>query len=799
MAIKKIPEISGPSYGGVIYGLTINQQFSQSPSKLKLNIVNKTGKYSDVSLNTAQSVKFGSFNFKGTVWSSALNYSANESVLSVELIDNSIILDRTYVILWKRGLMGLNGAEITRSKTIELKDTILVPKYIQQGFSQIMVLEEKKLEDQVISRKSRSLKGGTRVGSAIVLGEEDFADSNCDIPDTYYYFNDLKNQFNFRFKNAPSDSSIKGTYEGTMREVLNNWCADLGYDYYWDFSDDSLVFYEVSRGITGRLPSTSAENLISINSTNSMEGTYRQYGVAFTQKPKSPVKELSFSKTLKSYTVVNPVHHSRFLSRSGSGGSFSGNDGGTSLGKRSVNSILTAGFVGYVSRSLRDLHCYKDAQYGALGIDISRNSTAPIDKKSLIDLLCKLGYFDTVKSLEEFDAPGLPNYTALLVNYDSAYADTIYDSEQELLTKIGKWYRIPSESRTSFYCTSTSVVEISTSVEPEGTVQEEDNEDFAGKKMYDRGGQISHDSAALQESLNLNSLAQDIQNCTPIIIDLKESGVDQYLIDANIIKENQFNSVVLFPSTRLLDKIRLSVNLGSGNNPMEKTWRQARDASGSSGRKECNDYETRLEQSECKSAEEEARERATRQAYPGVNQEPQELFSGLENATAHRCSIKVKGGGADFFGPSYGQLRVVTTTNIEAKKISNSNQSNQFLFSEGKPGEANDVSEIRVAIDNITSSSADEFRKKRTESFYRARDVVANSSTRTATYVFAGEPPSGFSMSPSDGLSGLDITLSSDGFTTTATFSSRGPKPPKNNSSLRSVNSQLNRASFNAQ
>jgi hypothetical protein len=752
-------------------------------------------------LNASQTVKFGSFSFNGKVWSSRTSFSAEQSVLEVELIDNSIILDRVYVVLWKRGLFNIQGSEINRSKDFDFPgETILVPKYVSAGYSQVLTFEEKSLQKETIVRKSRSLAKGQRVGGAIVIGQEEFADSSCDIPETYYYFNDLKALFPFKFTGAPSDATMKGGYEGTLRDVINNWCSDFGYDYYWDFSKDQLVFYEVSRGITGKLPESTAANILSKDVTSSLEGTYRQYGVAFTQKPKSAVKDISLSKTLKSYITVNPVSISRFISKSGAGGSYKENEA-PSLGDRDKKEIFSAAFAGYISRSLRDLYCYSKAQYAPLGIDTSKNSSREIDKVPLLDLLKKVGYADTIQSLEEFDQPKLPNYFSFLINYDSGLADAIFEAEQSLLTKIGKWYRIPSSSGTAFYCTPTSVVEVTTSVDPEGTVQEDENEDFAGRKMYDRGGQMSHDSNAIQETLKLNSLTQEIQNCSPIIVDLKESGIDQYLIDAGIIKDGEFNSVVLIPSTKLLDRLSFKLSMSRGQNPVEKTWQEIRDASNSNGKSECYDYEKRLEGFQCFSAEEEARNKAIKKAYPDSNAQPQELYSGLMNKTADRCSVSIKGGSISFFGPADAQIKVVTTVDISAKKIPSVAQSSsqQFLFSEGGIGAAEDVSEIRVAIDNITSSGLDDFQKKRTENFHRARDIVASSPTRTVSYTFAGDPPSGLSLNPQEGLSSLDITFSSDGFTTSATYSTRGPKPPKNNSVLRAVNSQLNRSSFNGQ
>jgi hypothetical protein len=319
--------------------------------------------------------------------------------------------------------------------------------------------------------------------------------------------------------------------------------------------------------------------------------------------------------------------------------------------------------------------------------------------------------------------------------------------------------------------------------------------------MFDRGGEMSNDSAFLQEKLNLGSKLQDIQNCSPLVIDLKESGALAYLVNAKLVSaKDPFNAIFILPTVSLIQsKIGLSVSLSTGENDLEKTWEEIRDANASSGTKTCSDYEKRLEASQCTSAKDEARQKLMKEINNSQpNQNEADFVSGLISKKAKECTISMNGGGnITFSTPSYGSYRVITTVNVEVKQISTLSDNKQFLFSSGSIGNASDVSEIRVAIDNQTDSGEDFFQKKRTGEITVAQNIDASTPTKTVSYKFAGNPE-GVSLSPSNGLSSLDVSLTSEGFTTSVTFSTRSPKPAKNSSVMRQVHSQFNRTSFNA-
>jgi hypothetical protein len=801
MAIKNVPKIVGPDYGGVIYGLNLSIGYSTEPSKLTIDIVNQNGVYSLPALNSSEQIKFSNFTFNGIVWSYNIKESAGEKILQVTFVDNSIILDRYYVLLWKRGLLGLPGTKKTRKKTFNFSDeTIIVPVKAQtlSGFGYTK-FDDRRLGNVSIDANSYSL-GSSRVGNVILVGHEKFANSACDIPDTYYTFNDLKGQIPVNMSSAPNNSTWKATHEGSLREVLSSWCSDLGFDYYWNFSSNTLNFYDVSRGIA-TIPDITASNIISKDQSASMAGTYRHYGIGYTAIPKSPVKTISFSRSIVILYSASAYPISYFINKIGVVQKIN-QDSGKWGGNRNQNDFIHAGFLGYVCRSLRDLFCFQNEHWEALGYKVNSNVSA--NKSQLINLLKNKLNYEAIGDLESFDAKNLPNYDFTFLSRDPTIADKWFEKEKELLQYIGKYYRSSDSSGSFFYCNANYTIEIEISVDPEGQVLEGDSLDFAGRKVIDRGGSMSHDETKIKEALGYDKLITQIQNCAPIHIDLKESGILDTLLSAKILSKDQakdINTLVIYPNSSKFVKTKLGFtsSLSNGTHPLEKTVTDIKNANISSGRKNCKEYEKNLEKGSCKQAEETARDIAIKNAGGIINstENQDDFISGLLTKTARSCRITLlNSGGVTFFAPSDDPLQVVCRYTININKI-NTTDTDQFLWSVGSPGIADDVAEIRVSNENITDPDEDSYQKRRPGVLIKPADSVCATPQQEIKYVFAGEPEN-INLNPGNGLSNLDISLSSDGFTTSATFSTKPPKPSKPNNMVRHVQSQFNRASYNA-
>lgn len=805
MAIKNVPSIllggQDRPYGGVIYGLNMGIGYSAEPSKLVIDIVNENGIYSTPTLNVQTQVTFDNFTFNGIVWSYNIKETAAEKTLQVTLIDNSIILDRYYVLLWKRGLLGEIGTKRSVFRTFDFSDeSILVPKR-NNSLSGFPITQFAEVRLGSVTMPSDSFEFGSKtIGNLILVGKEKFANSPCDIPDTYYTFNDLKSKIPVTMESPPNNSTWRATHEGTLREVLSSWCSDLGFDYYWNFSSNTLEFYDVTRGIAN-VPDVTASNIISKEKSVSLAGTFRQYGIGYTAMPKSAVKTLSTSKSNVILYSVSPYPISYFINKIGIPQSINA-DSGKWGGRRSQDDFVHAAFLGFVCRSLRDLYCFQKQHWEALGYKI--NSGLTTNKKQILNALRKFGFQDMISDLESFDAKDLPNYDINFISRDPTVADKWHETEQQLLQYHGRYYRSSDSSGSFFYCNSNFTIEIEISVDPEGQLVEDNTIDFAGRKVIDRGGTMSHDEASAREAIGYENLTSEIQNCAPIHIDLKESGILDAFVTARLLTGTQakdINTLVIFPNSQKFVKTKLGFtsSLSRGSNPLEQTFNDIKRANIDSGKKNCAKYEENLEKNSCKAIEETARDKAIVNAGGTTNStdNPDDYISGLLTRTARSCNISLKDGGSvRIYAPSDSSLQVVCRYNITINKLTTIG-TQQFLWSEGFPGTANDVAEIRINNENVTDPNEDSFQSKRPGPLIKPADAACVTPQQEIKYTFAGSP-SNVTLSPKNGLSNLDISLSSDGFITTTTFTTKPAKPSKANNVVRYVQSQLNRASYNA-
>jgi hypothetical protein len=793
MAIKNIPTIEGPSYGGLIYSLSLDSGYSSSPSSLTLRIVSKSGKYSTPVLNQKVTIKFGSFIFRGTVWSYTFKDDAGESILEVVVNDNSIILDRIYVLLWKRGLLGSPSKPSKKeTKFIKLNEKVFIPEIrLDRGTVRLV---SKTLNGANVERLRGSYFANR--GSYIILGEEDFPDTNCDIPDTKYSFNNLRSLLPVPVVGAPSSANLKNTYEGTLREVLNSWCSDLGFEFYWDYSNDRLVFYNVQSGITSLPTGRKSASIISTSESWSMDGSFAQYGIAYSAQPKSPAKEISAGASLTTIINVPPVHYSQFINKSLRNRTFE--DSGTNGTGRPAREILEAALIGYASRPLRDLWIFtkytpeKSMQLLGYG----GGSAKLLDKKQAVEILRLNGYSESIEALESVFGADLPRHNVYLASFNSDIADQVAEGEQETLRNVGKWYRIPQSSRSSFYCSANVVAKIDVSVDPDPTIMEAAHEKFAGKKIYDRGGEVGGDTLGIQDKLKIleENGPANLQNCMPITLSLKETGFVFALLQAKLITEKElekFNVLVLLPTIDVSKSfIGLDVRFSRRRNPFENTVADIVRAKNESGEPECKDYEEKLAQTACKSAKEEAREKSMKEVLPPKKDDDE--VSGLINSNSTYCKISLKGGEAELYAPSDGAYQTVIRWTVDVKKI-DTEDTQQKILSSGFVGSADSVAEIRVNIDNVTSFEDSLGNQPPPQ----ATPNIICGPQGSVSYTFAGEPE-GVPLSPGAGLTNLNISLGSDGFTTTVGYKTRIPKPAKSDQVLRKANSQLNRLSFNA-
>lgn len=809
MAIKNIPSITGPTFGGIIYGLSLESNYSEAPSKLKLNIINEKGNYTinDSNLFGLTTVEFGNFKFDGYLYSYSQKITSEEKVLEVDIIDKSIELDKYWVMLWKKGLLNEKGAEISVKKTFDFsKEGVLGPKK-SLGTLPFVKFELKKLGKVELIRPSYGLPKPIKKNNVLLIGKEKFRDSKCQIADTDYNFTELLQAIGLTGINVNNvtdkNSNYRRTYEGTLRSVLSSWCSDFGMSFYWDYSENTLIFYDISAGISSIPTALDSSNILSKDVSSSVEGTFRQYGIGLTQKPRTPPQELTdtFSSVITQSNNAYPLSY--FMSKKGYSQSITDESTARWGAQRSLAEFITAAHCGFISDALRDIYSYENEHWEVFGYE--PRSSILANKTKIIGLLKQLSY-DALTDYEQLDGVGLPNFDFAFINYDATVHQKWKDIEQEMLGYLGRYYRIPDSTSSFVYCSEDQIIEVEVTTEPRQTRQEEQSEDFAGQYIHERGGSMSHSQEQAQKELGYTPLIRAIQICAPVHIDLKEAGLIDYLVP-DILSEAQrdsVNTLVIAPNSlkfiRKFIGFRAS-SFRSTTHPLEVSRIDILNQQNDNNKTKCKNYETNLEKKSCITAEEEARKIAFKAAgLKGDDEEdgpPVNFVEGLVDKRCWASTINLKGGGrVQLRSRCDGPYGSVTRYAFRTVKIFEE-QSTELVYSEGNVGGAERVAEIRVLIDDLTNSEFDEWGVKRKNTIPAASNINNTTPQKNVTYVFAGEPNDDLNMSPKNGLSKLDVSYSSEGFTTTVGFSTRQPKPPTPEVILRTISNQLSRTSFN--
>jgi hypothetical protein len=366
-----------------VYSLDLSGGGSE-PATLRLSFVWGKEDY-DLNTNVPITVRIGNFyNFTGY----AISFSTKESVSSgrtceLTLVDTSVILDKTYV-----GLKGKDGGSLPgilrqNSTQLSLPGGINLNDYAPSS-AVVPSLNANLVRDLSIYRAQGDFSNMIFVGDYIDPcsnltndSEEDKCDpcTSNQTPDTSldcqksrgfkvqdvdYKFNDLiieASRNNINFNNTfSSPIDYRAKYTGTLREVLNNWCQDFGYSFYW--KDDTVIFFDLSKGITindSSIKNSNSCKIEEVSRSKSIEGLSKDINIAYFGKD-GEIKEYDCSKgtnkgsgsTREEKNTLFPISLEKLTS------------GNTPLIRRykSENNFKSLVAASYYSKELRDLLCY---------------------------------------------------------------------------------------------------------------------------------------------------------------------------------------------------------------------------------------------------------------------------------------------------------------------------------------------------------------------------------------------------------------------------------------------------------
>jgi hypothetical protein len=826
MAIKEVPIITGPTYGGVIYGLSLQTNYSSAPSVLTLNIVSDDGQYTTPRLGQPQNVSFGNFVFRGYVWSYDFKTTSDSRTLDIKLIDRSVLLDRYYVLLWKRGLFDISGSVRRVNKVIEFdkSDRVLIPE--RRGFVDIRFVE-RQYPNQTVTRQIREARGSFRK-NILYVGREKFPNSRCEIPDTEYNLDDLKTISPVDISMRTIDPKYTATYEGTLREVLQNWGRDFGFDFYWDFSSSSdrtaLKFYDVSQGINLSLNDYTGPEVIESSESQSLEGTFEQYAISYTRLPREKTEPLTANAQIIYSLPLNPYPISYFLKRNNTiqeyynsqdadiDESKDPSSGEKRLwGGRTREEFLKSAFLGYAEPQLRDLFILNnrpsDIAWWVTGITPYSKDGNPItggdfslsqeDKENLINVL-KLRFDADIKEMEEIDEINLKNYNVYLCSTNDEINSRWKAVEKDILNSFGSVYRLGPTSQQIYACFPNYILEIEVTADPNSSEYEPKTSIFSGRRVFKRGGAMSHDQEAIASLLELDTPEfQEIKEKLKIRdLDLISSGVRN-----SLYSKSKATQAIFIPNANLIKKYigNFDVRILRGANEQEVTTKDTQDAIEGNPCK--GKFEKELKKRTCTGVREEAEELALKELLKGGgldrSDEPKPPTAGLQNNRATGAEIEINKKKLKFFAPSDSRYESVFVWNYNIQKLLPNESPESIFFDVDSPPSSNIdlISQIDVIFQDETNPGEDEFAKRVRNKLPKPRAISNIQPQINKTIVFAGEPKG--NLSPSAGLSKLEVSYSSEGFRTTVGYSSRPSQRTKVENSIRRFQSQISRNTFN--
>lgn len=800
MAIFNIPSIEADSFGGYPYSLEYSNGFSSDPSTATYKVVSRDGTFTLPQIGKSCRISFDKFIFSGNVLSYEIDESNSGKILTVTVIDNSVILDRLYVVVFRQGLFGKTPSPRSINKDVIFDEN---EKYywVLQGGTPV----KKTLSNGTVKRSVRGLN--EKIQHILLVGSEEPPDSNCELPASSYTFRDLRTAVGSSvsgFGNCPiTDDKIRKTYEGTLRSVLNSWCQDFGVSFYWDFSTNSIKFLDLKSGFAS-VPRNASHPMITSKKTFvSMEGTYNQIAADYFAEPYNPVSvSLSQSNTYYSTFNMSPYNWWYFLDRqAGVEG-----DGVLYGGGRSRDNFLKSAFLGYISPTLRKIYTHS-----VLGVpsDVTGHTGKPkaAGIKNVTDALGLGGMADTLNDLIDFSGQTASSlgssYYFFYTRYDEGLEAKWHDIEQDIINnKMGRFYRSPNRKGGAFkWCTATSIFSSSISYDPEGQKMEDSDTagNIKGKTVFDRGGGgFDKEQASALKDLGLadGAFAENLEKCKPIHIELLEGS--DFLRLLKLSGEGDlggYDSLMITPRAELIQsKLGLNISLGSGSNNRETTYQEV-EASQQNQDSGCSIADPT--EDKCLGAKEELRKKQMKTSEQG---EPKAPASGLVAKTANKAIVRVKGGkSTTIHAQSHATYRGVTTVSSSLELVLDQSKNERFQFyqASGTSLDSSDVLETRFILENRTTSENLSKNNLTPADLSSRQSYKQNKNIEKYTYTCAGFVPENvLSLKPESGLESIDLSITDNGYSATYTYSTRPPVFPRQDISTIVSESNPSRSAF---
>jgi hypothetical protein len=384
---QEFPEIKIGALPKKVYSIDLSGGGSE-PATLRISFLADNTDYVPNS-NKEYTVQIGSYyTFKGYIVSSSVRNSVSSGrTKELTLVDTSIILDKHWVGLKGKdgppqaSLLSSNIGLVGRNQNASIDFGVLSPINTSSTGSRnitstppITIFEnEGDFPDNLILvgdaiDPCKDFDSDNPIDECNPCFQEPVSKLDCfnrrsiDILDVDYTFSQLitaasaKQGISFDSTFA-SAVNYRAQYKGTLREVLNNWCQDYGYSFYWE--DGKVKFINLSNGIPIRDEAIRLEKckIEDFSETQSIEGNSKTINIAYFGKAgEAPTYDCS--KSNSSSSSNSQGSESRILLSPLSIDNLSA--GNTALMSRYKNPgiLKVMATAAYYSKDLRDMICY---------------------------------------------------------------------------------------------------------------------------------------------------------------------------------------------------------------------------------------------------------------------------------------------------------------------------------------------------------------------------------------------------------------------------------------------------------
>lgn len=374
------------AFGGWIYSANVSIGYSNNPTEIRMSIVLETStfaqsaaKFDILESDLRCDAGGGGLNneilfdidLEGIVFKNFILYQydfsieVNQKILNIVFKDYSIVLDKIYVGLYKKqgykdNFVKTANCEINlpiRCQDCEYNGSAIVGtgvSYRDIGFASYAGINGKIFDNfsnfyygagnvydawgNLISNKKYGPGQFDLNGGYLIIGTESATEERCNSsPNITYSFIELlaslrKNGLHFSgaFPTGFSDSDFvyRTNHIGSLREVLQNWCSDLGYTFYCsgrnfigidlknpiDISQITKIadptttlgkYFVINNRNTNIGGSDTNSAILSFKSSFSLDNTFKQSVIV---ENSHPITETTTSKTVKRYVGITPLH-----------------------------------------------------------------------------------------------------------------------------------------------------------------------------------------------------------------------------------------------------------------------------------------------------------------------------------------------------------------------------------------------------------------------------------------------------------------------------------------------------------